>query len=198
MKPISIQYEQAIVNLNEKIMNIELLFNKEKNGKNEFNKRIKTLEEKLEKKDIIIHNLIERINTLEKQMEKQKETKETFINKINSVIIKRDEYNLIKEGIKHNFNKSIRNFELLIRGSEDGFKSKDFHEKCDNQSFTVAFVETTDGKRFRGLQKKFGIKVINGKKTQNHLYFLLIAKKSIIVKKVEMQFIAIQVMTLIF
>ena len=151
LKPISIQYEQAIVNLNEKIMNIELLFNKEKNEKNEFNKRIKTLEEKLEKKDIIINNLIERINTLEKQMEKQKETKETFIN---SVIIKGDEYNLIKEGIKHNFNKSIRNFELLIRGSEDGFKSKDFHEKCDNQNLTVAFVETTDGKRFGGFTEE--------------------------------------------
>ena len=154
LHPANIQYEQAIINLSEKIKNIELLFNKEKNDKIEFNLRMKRLEEKLQKKDIIINNLIERINTLETQMEKQKEIKETSKFEIDSVIIRRDEYNLIEEGILHNFNKNIKNFELLIRGSKDGFKSKDFHYKCDNQSFTVAFVETIDGKRFGGFTEE--------------------------------------------
>ena len=146
-QPTCIHYEEAIIKLNEKFKNVELLFNEEKN---ENNKKIKILEEKLEKKDLIINNLIERINLLEKLI-----TKITKSNcGIDSVIIKNDEYNLIEEGIRHNFNKSIINYDLLIRGSRDGFKSKDFHEKCDNQSFTVTFVETTEGKRFGGFTEE--------------------------------------------
>ena len=137
LNPTNIQYEQALISLNEKINNIELLFKKEQSEKIELNKKIKTLEDNLDKKDIIINNLIERINAIEKQNEKQKEKKETSKFSIDSVIIKSDEYNLIEEGIKHNFNKSIRNFELLIRGSKDGFTSNDFHNKCDNKNFTL-------------------------------------------------------------
>ena len=114
IQPTCVHYEEAIIKLNEKFKNVELLFNEEKK---ENNKKIKILEEKLEKKDIIINNLIERI-------------------------------------ITHNFNKSIKSFELLIRGSRDGFKSKDFHQKCDNQSFTVTLIETKEGKRFGGFTEE--------------------------------------------
>ena len=154
LNPTNIQYEQALISLNEKINNIELLFKKEQSEKIELNKKIKTLEDNLDKKDIIINNLIERIYNLEKQNEKQKEKKETSKFSIDSVIIKSDEYNLIEEGIKHNFNKSIRNFELLMRGSKDGFTSNDFHNKCDNKNFTMAFIETTDGRRFGGFTEE--------------------------------------------
>jgi len=147
IQPTCVHYEEAIIKLNEKFKNVELLFNEEKK---ENNKKIKILEEKLEKKDIIINNLIERINILEKQISKITESKNVF----NSVIMKKEECNLIEEGITHNFNKSIKSFELLIRGSKDGFKSKDFHEKCDNQSFTVTLIETKEGKRFGGFTEE--------------------------------------------
>ena len=154
LNPTNIQYEQALISLNEKINNIELLFKKEQSEKIELNKKIKTLEENLDKKDIIINNLIERIYNLEKQIQRLNEKKETSKFNIDSVIIKSNELNLIEEGIKHNFNKSIRNFELLIRGSKDGFTSNDFHNKCDNKNFTMAFIETTDGRRFGGFTEE--------------------------------------------
>ena len=155
LNPTNIQYEQALISLNEKINNIELLFKKEQSEKIELNKKIKTLEENLDKKDIIINNLIERIYNLEKQIQRLNDKKETSKFNIDSVIIKSNELNLIEEGIKHNFNKSIRNFELLIRGSKDGFTSNDFHNKCDNKNFTVTFVETTDGRRFGGFTEEY-------------------------------------------
>ena len=154
LNPTNIQYEQALISLNEKINNIELLFKKEQSEKIELNKKIKTLEENLDKKDIIINNLIERIYNLEKQIQRLNDKKETSKFNIDSVIIKSNELNLIEEGIKHNFNKSIRNFELLIRGSKDGFTSNDFHNKCDNKNFTMAFIETTDGRRFGGFTEE--------------------------------------------
>ena len=154
LNPTNIQYEQALISLNEKINNIELLFKKEQSEKIELNKKIKTLEDNLDKKDIIINNLIERIYNLEKQIQRLNDKKETSKFNIDSVIIKSNELNLIEEGIKHNFNKSIRNFELLIRGSKDGFTSNDFHNKCDNKNFTMAFIETTDGRRFGGFTEE--------------------------------------------
>ena len=50
--------------------------------------------------------------------------------------------------------KDIKNYELLIRGTRDGFEEKDFHNKCDGHNFTVAFIETTDGKRFGGFTEE--------------------------------------------
>ena len=147
LKPEHIQYEEVIINLYEKIKDLELSFNKEKKDKNN---KIKELEEKLDKKDIIINNLIERINNLEKNLNKSKENNA----KIDSVIIKDNELNLIESGIRHNFNKGIKNYKLLIRGSEDGFGSVDFHNKCDGNNFTVSFIETTDGRRFGGFTEE--------------------------------------------
>ena len=146
-QPTCIHYEEAIIKLTEKYKNIELLYNEQKT---ENNKKIKILEEKLESKDIMINNLLERINILEKQMTNIIESKNVF----DSVIIKKEECNLIEEGIKHNFNKSIKGYELLLRGSRDGFQSKDFHQKCDNQSFTITLIETKEGKRFGGFTEE--------------------------------------------
>jgi hypothetical protein len=36
-----------------------------------------------------------------------------------------------------------RKLKLLYRGSRDGFKSSDFHGKCDGQSDTITFIRTT-------------------------------------------------------
>ena len=126
LKPEHIQYEDAIINLYEKIKNLELSFNKEKN---ESNNKIQELEGQINKKDIIINTLMERINTLEKNFDNLTKTK----HKIDSFIIKNDELDLIESGIRHNFNKSIKNFELLLRSSREGFEAKDFHNKCDKK-----------------------------------------------------------------
>jgi hypothetical protein len=43
-----------------------------------------------------------------------------------------------------------KGFELLYRGSRDGFRSEDFHSRCDNKGGTVTIVETTTGFIFGG------------------------------------------------
>ncbi len=58
---------------------------------------------KLDKKDIIINNLIERINNLETNYNRSKQNN----TQIDSVIIKDNELNLIESGIMNNFNKVI-------------------------------------------------------------------------------------------
>ena len=55
LKHEHIQIDKVIMNLNEKIKEMESAFNTEKN---ENNKKIKELEKKVENKDIIINNLI--------------------------------------------------------------------------------------------------------------------------------------------
>jgi hypothetical protein len=41
-------------------------------------------------------------------------------------------------------------WKLLYRGSRDGFKASNFHEKCDNQTNTLTLIETTKGFIFGG------------------------------------------------
>lgn len=62
--------------------------------------------------------------------------------------------NLIDEGIKKNFDKSIQKYQLLLRGSRNGFSSKDFHSKCDEQNFTLPFIETQKGRSFGGFTEE--------------------------------------------
>jgi hypothetical protein len=45
---------------------------------------------------------------------------------------------------------SLQEWELLYRGSRDGFAASTFHKKCDGQSNTVALIETTEGWIFGG------------------------------------------------
>ena len=46
---------------------------------------------------------------------------------------------------------------MLLRGSKDGFKSKDFHRLCDGKGKTVAFIKTEaegndyNGKKIEGI-----------------------------------------------
>jgi hypothetical protein len=43
-----------------------------------------------------------------------------------------------------------RKLKLLYRGSRDGFSSSDFHGKCDGQSETITFIQTTKDFIFGG------------------------------------------------
>ena len=161
--------------LNEKDIIINNLIKKvdkiEQNYKEIFNKKeteIKNnqdLENKLNEKDTIINNLIQKINLIEQNYKELYNKKETEIknsqdisstpkNKIDSTIIKDNEFKLIEKGIKKNFNKKVQRYELLIRGTRDGFLSKDFHSKCDGHNYTVAIVETKKGRRFGGFTEE--------------------------------------------
>ena len=45
---------------------------------------------------------------------------------------------------------SINEFDLLYRGSRDGFQASKFHELCDNKGETVTIIKTTSGCVFGG------------------------------------------------
>jgi hypothetical protein len=62
--------------------------------------------------------------------------------KLDSMIIN-DYPNILKEFQGKNWN-------LLYRGSRDGFRASNFHEKCDNQMNTLALIEMMKGFIFGG------------------------------------------------
>ena len=57
---------------------------------------------------------------------------------------------LTNEGIKRNFNKKIKKYNLLYKASRDGFSSYDFHRRCDGVSNTITLILTKDYKLFGG------------------------------------------------
>ena len=57
---------------------------------------------------------------------------------------------LINKGIKHYFDKEIKNMKLLFQGSTDGFDSTIFHKKCDDKKNTVILVITETNIIFGG------------------------------------------------
>lgn len=48
------------------------------------------------------------------------------------------------------FKTSHQNFQLLYRGSRDGFETSSFHSRCDNKSNTITIIQTTKGWIFGG------------------------------------------------
>ena len=86
-------------------------------------------------------------------------------------MLKNSELNLIKEGIKKNFDKRIQKYQLLLRGSRNGFSAKDFHSKWDEQFYTLTFIETQKGRRLGDLPKKHGIRIKVGKRGQSPSFF---------------------------
>jgi hypothetical protein len=46
-----------------------------------------------------------------------------------------------------------KTWELVYRGSDDGFRSSDFHRKCNKKSNTVTIIETTEGFIFGGFTR---------------------------------------------
>ncbi|EXX72799.1 hypothetical protein RirG_065930 [Rhizophagus irregularis DAOM 197198w] len=46
--------------------------------------------------------------------------------------------------------KNIYNFQLLVRGTRDGFTANKFHETCDNQSHTVTIIKVKNSKEILG------------------------------------------------
>ena len=62
-----------------------------------------------------------------------------------SLIIKDDinSNNLIDKWIKESINKKEIKYELIIKLSENGSKSEDFHKYCDNKGPTLILIKTT-------------------------------------------------------
>ena len=80
--------------------------------------------------------------------------------------------NIIMEGIKRNFNKNIKKFNLLYQASRDGYGSEDFHRKCDGKKNTVTLILSDKYKIFGGFTDAEWDKTTLTKKDIKDFFFL--------------------------
>ena len=171
LNPEQSKIENVVMNLCEKVKDIDTFINlikeqKEINDKlkneiqkikNENDVKVKELEKKLNQKDQIINELKSEINNIKNNFNNftnvfnyNNESYNNFKKIIDSQIIRYDELSIIDEGLMTKFTKKVKKYELLFRATRDGFQAKKFHEKCDGKSYTVTFVVTSIGRRFGG------------------------------------------------
>jgi hypothetical protein len=82
-------------------------------------------------------------------IEKEKEERNKYYNSLfkESSIIKKEEHDLISKWILPHYNLK---FELLYRGSRDGFTNEAFHSRCDNKGPTLFVVKLENNRRIGG------------------------------------------------
>jgi len=126
----------TVMKLCDKVKEIDLL-------KTEFENKIKELEKENQ-------NLKENFELYNKVFLPTEEIKRLKSINIDSHILKIYEINLIEKGVQKNLKKKINKYTLLFRASRDGYKTSNFHSKCDGKTNTVTLVETMTGRRFGG------------------------------------------------
>ena len=69
-----------------------------------------------------------------------------------SAILKNDfsKQNMIANWVFETIKAKESSFNLLYRGSRDGFRANNFHQSCDNKGPTVIIIESTTGHKFGG------------------------------------------------
>eukprot|EP00347_Sterkiella_histriomuscorum_P020390 403337984 len=75
-----------------------------------------------------------------------------FRNLVDQEIMK-SPYAILGDGFRHSKQSSNhyqKQFQLLYRGSKDGYTAQSFHNKCDNQEATVSFILSEFGQIFGG------------------------------------------------
>ena len=125
--------------------------------------KVRELEEKLNQKDKAIEELKEEIKDLKNEIiedknlndKVEKDMKDLLqqVRKgiaIGSQIIKYDEFNFIESAVRKHMSKNVKFFRLLYRGSRNGFRAQDFHEKCDGVKNTITVIQARNGRRFGG------------------------------------------------
>ena len=108
---------------------------------------------KLNDKDKVIFDLNKEIINIKQYIndfQKNKIPEKKKSNIITNGIIKPNELYLIEDEIRKKFNKNITNYKLIFRASRDGYKAKNFHEKCDGKSNTLTLIKTKTKRRFGG------------------------------------------------
>ncbi len=157
--------------------------------------KVKELEEKLNEKDKAIEDLKEEIKDLRNDMIKEsnqnskveKEMKDLLhqVRKgiaIGSQIIRYDEFNFIESAVRKTMNKNVKFFNLLYRGSRNGFRAQDFHEKCDGKKNTITVIQARNGRRFGGFTHAKWDKS-NGYKTDEKGFLFSLDSKDVYANK---------------
>ena len=105
---------------------------------------------------------------------------------------------LIEEAIKNKLHTNIKRYELLLRGSRDGFLSQNFHQKCDGKNNTISFILTKKGRRFGGFTEATWDQTGKWKKDPNSFVFSLDNKEIYYIKKMLIAFIVMELKNHIF
>ena len=130
----------------------ELKMNKNENIEKE-NKELKNSIENLKKEN---ESLKEEIKEIKKILEpinnkiKEGTNNNKYIFNNKSVIMKEDEFNLIKLAIKSRLNKKIKELKKLYQAIIDGDWAINFHSKCDNIPNTLVLIKSNGNRRFGG------------------------------------------------
>ena len=154
----NIQEQKNTINKQQDLINNQQnLINNQQNDIKELKKRIEILENKIKETEINDDDFdLKYSNIIQNDIEKEKAIKK-WINPFKKI-----------------------KFELLFRMTKDGYKSKDFHECCDNQGPTITLVQTDKNYKFGGYtpyswKSKIGSSPENDKDT--FLFSLNLMKK---------------------
>ena len=121
------------------------LTNKIKEENDELKNRVKIKENEINE----LKNNNNYLENKENEIKNEKEERNKYYNNLflESNIIKKDERKLISKWILPHYNLK---FELLYKGSRDGYTNDIFHSKCDNKGPTVFVAKLENNRRFGG------------------------------------------------
>ena len=69
---------------------------------------------------------------------------------VDSVIMKNEEFIMIKNAVENRINKKIKSIKKLYRATIDGAEAAKFHSKCDNIPNTLTIIKSKGNRRFGG------------------------------------------------
>jgi hypothetical protein len=173
------------------------------NMKNEYDNKIKILEEKIAEQENTIKSIQDKLNIKESSNQKLKSTpKKALItpkNEIDSKIIKNiEEFYFVNERLENNFNGNIK-YDLIYRATRDGSKTEDFNKNCNGKNNQLIILKTTKGIIFGGYTERGFQNSKEGKiKDDSVFYFLYIIRKYIILKKVHMLYMNILMVNMVY
>ena len=166
-KNIVIKFEAPIL-LKVHIIEIELLnmeqyqlnneLEKLKQEKIELNKKIEELEQKHDKE---INELKNEINELRKDIRTNK-----------SVIMKDNEFELIRKEIEKKMNLKVKELKKLYQASFDGDSAINFHSRCDGFKNTLVLIKSAGNRRFGGFNSQVWTSAYDGYKIDDKNAFL--------------------------
>ena len=121
--------------------------NADENVKNE-NKQLKIEIQNLNKEIKSLKEEIKEIRKIIEPIDKKYKMNNIFGGK--SVIMKENEYDLIRLAIKSRMNREIKEMKKLYQATIDGDGSINFHSKCDNIPNTLVIIKSAGNRRFGG------------------------------------------------
>jgi hypothetical protein len=167
---------------------ISVLNDNMNNMKNEYDNKIKKLEEKIAEQENTIKSIQDKLNIKESSNQKLKSTpKKALItpkNEIDSKIIKNiEEFYFVNERLENNFNGNIK-YNLIYRATRDGSKTEDFNKNCNGKNNQLIILKTTKGIIFGGYTERGFQNSKEGKiKDDSVFLFSLYNKKIYNIKK---------------